>query len=168
MSNKKFYIYFPVAIAVFVVLFVCAHAYTHDIIYKMDDAKIEYKVGKETLLSDLFGGWKNVYWRVSNDELQWWLRPFNRWNKAYFVSSGRVFCSLYVPDGEMDATKYELFNTQQFKELKDKCHTLGEMKEYMVKSDKEFERWNYELRKKREKEEIQNRSKKEWENAVNN
>ena len=133
----------------------------------MDEAKIEYKVEKSTSMPELFGGWKYVYWRVDNSELKWWLRPFNTWKQAYFVSSGYVLYARDIPEGEKNSTKFNSFNAKQFKALKNECHTLGDMKEHNRKADKEFNAWNYELRKKRQKEEMLNKSKQEWEEAIN-
>ena len=139
----------------------------HKAIDAMNDAPIEYRIGDDTVLPEFIGGYKNVYWRVSNEELEWWQKPFNKWNKAYFVSSGYVWLRDGVPDGEKDSTKYVLFNTKQFKALKDKCRTLGDMKEHIRKSDKEYERWNYQLRKERERKEREMKDKNRWEEALN-
>jgi hypothetical protein len=130
----------------------------------MDEAKIEYKVGKETVSPYIFGGYKRVYWRVSNDEVMWWMRPYNGWKEAYFVSSGYMYGGRHTPYGELDATKFVLFNMEEFTKLKNKCHTLAEMKDYIKKSDEEFNKCNYEIRKKRKAEERE----KNWKELANN
>ena len=167
MGKKSFTIYVVVCMTLFLGLIFGDIYYSNKAINKMDNAKIEYKLGHDTEMPDLFGGWKEVYWRVSNDELKWYLKPHNGWKKAYFVGSGYVWCSSDVPDGELDATKYTLFNTKQFKKLKDECHTLGEMKEHNRKADEEYEKCNYKLRMEKKDEEKLDHSKKMWEDALN-
>lgn len=139
--------------------------YAHKTINSMDDTKIEYKIKGKPICPSISGGYRNVYWRVSQDELRWWLKPYNKWHQAYFVESGYEYSRFL--HGELNATKYVLFNTEQFKKMKDKCHTLGEMKEYIKKSDEEFNKCNYKVRRKREEEERKKRSENMWKEIVN-
>ena len=121
--------------------------YSHETMNTMYDAEIEYKIGKETVMPSLTGGFKRIYWRIKLEDCEWWQKPFDYWREAYFVTSGHVYGSKDVPDGELDATRYILFNPEQFKKLKNECHTLGEMQEHIKKADEEFERCNYKKRK---------------------
>ena len=127
--------------------------HSHKTMNTMYDAEIEYKIGKETVMPSLTGGFKRVYWRIKLEDCEWWQKPFDYWREAYFVTSGHVYGSKDVPDGELDATRYILFNPGQFKKLKNECHTLGKMQEHMKKADEEFERCNYKKRKERIKDE---------------
>lgn len=129
-----------------------------------DDAKIEYRV--DDIDKDTFLNTKNVYWRVCMGELKWWQRPFNPWTQAYFVNSGYIYGSRKVPDGELDSTKYVLFGVDDFKELKAKCHTLGEMKEHIRKSDEEFNRCNYNVRRGRKNAEQKKKNEDVWTKAI--
>ena len=162
MKKYRFVIWLVVSAFIFTagILFMSWKAQTS----MPEDAKIEYRVediDKDTLLNA-----KNVYWRVCMDELEWWQRPFNPWIQAYFVSSGYIYGSRRVPDGELDSTKYVMFGVNDFKSLKAKCHTLGEMKEHIRKSDEEFNRCNYNVRQGRKNDEQKKKNKDVWTKAI--
>lgn len=165
---KKLYICLTLLVCFGVLAVLALARRSHETMNTMCDAEIEYKIGKETVLPSLTGGFKRVYWRIKLEDCEWWQKPFDYWREAYFVTSGHVYGRRDVPDGELDAKRYVLFNPEQFKELKNKCHTLGEIHEHMKKADEEFERCSYKKRKERAENESKEESRRRWMDVTGN
>ena len=74
------------------------------------DLKIEFRtfpiIGEEEL--------RYVAWRVEPSQLKWWQKLFNPWRLLNFVMS--------------DGHYFNWFRFERYQELKEKYHTVGEIK----------------------------------------
>lgn len=129
------------------------------------DDRVQYKTSTCPSCEAIGADSRDVYWRVLPEDLPRWKRFANRWHRVYRTESFKTYKYPSWPswkDLVLDAEKYHNYSLDEFKQLRQTCQTVDQIREYLRRQDEEYMKNNREMREKREKEE----KNKMWEAAA--
>ena len=132
----------------FIIFCVIASIFAIATVTSDKDTPIEYDVSSKTTDGDEPGGKKVIYWRVKSSEVPRWKKFANRW---HVIKSAEVFWESAGGYTRGDRKSFILSHqncemktehtVEEFKQIKDSCHTVREIREYQ-KKQKELYRYN--------------------------
>ena len=137
------------------------------------DDPIEFRVSNYTLDEDWDGGRKTVYWRVKPDALPRWKRFANTWKKVrschsfYESYSGLTRYEEYSPGRYKNAEISAEHTVKQFIQVRDRCHTVSDIKDYTKEQRHKYRTGTREAIEKRQKRNEKEKIKNMWDEAVN-